>query len=156
MYTYSKVGGERRMELLQLAEKATKVRQHWSSFVDDVIHKFPKFVQRNERDIFMSINLEHLSVLIENVRYKVTIEYDQESNEYIGTMDDFWFVENGKTKEETIRKLAEELQQFSTDYFKEITIYNNTPDFNVLFPKVLKALINDVKGIIDYFDVEYV
>ena len=143
-------------EAYVIRENSSNVRKDWSRFVDDVIHKVPKFVKRNERDVFMSINLNDLSVLMDGIRYNVNLEYDAESNEYIGTMEGFWFVESARTRDEVIQKLAERLQEFSVDYYKELEVYHNTADFKIQFPKVLKAIIaEDLKGIVDSFDVKY-
>lgn len=145
------------MNLMQLAEKSSAVRKDWSRFVDEVIHKAPKFVQRNERDVFVSMNMHYMSLLMDNIRYSVNIDYDAESNEYVGTMDDFWFVEAGETEDEVNRKLAEQLLNFATDYYKDLNLYHTTPDFKKQFPKVLKALvIDDVNGVIESFDVKHV
>lgn len=140
-----------------LAEKSSDVRQEWSKFVDEVIHKSPKFVQRNERDVFVSMNLEYMSVIMDSIRYSVEVEYDGESEEYIATMNDFWFVEAGKTEEIAVQKLADQLLDFAADYYKDLNMYQPTKDFKKQFPLVLKALItDDAKRIIDAFDVKYV
>ena len=145
------------MKLMLLAEKSSAVRKDWSRFVDEVIHKAPKFVQRNERDVFVSMNMHYMSLLMDNIRYSVNIDYDAESNEYVGTMDDFWFVEAGETEDEVNRKLAEQLLNFATDYYKDLHLYRTTPDFKKQFPKVLNALvIDDVNGVIESFDVKHV
>lgn len=138
-----------------LAEKSSSVRQEWSRFVDEVIHTAPKFVQRNERDIFVSMNLDIMQMLMEDVRYAVTIEYDNEAEEYIATMEDFWFVETGVSSEEAIDNLAMQLMDFSTDYYKELNVYRSTNDFKKQFPKVLKALIIDnANEVREFFDVQ--
>lgn len=140
-----------------LAEKSSDVRQDWSRFVDEVIHKSPKFVQRNERDIFVSMNLEYMAVIMDSVRYCVEVEYDDESKEFIATMQDFWFVEASETEEKVVQKLADQLMDFAADYYKDLTIYQATKDFKKQFPLILKALItDDTKRIIDFFDVKYV
>jgi len=145
------------MSLMLLAEKSSAVRNDWARFVDEVIHRAPKFVQRNERDVFVSMNMQYMSVLMDNIRYSVNIEYDADTNEYIGTMDDFWFVESGATEDEVNHKLAEQLLDFAIDYYKELEIYRTTPDFKKQFPKVLKALIVDVEEeVIESFDVKHV
>src|SRR5690625_4786855 len=114
------------MNLMLLAEKSSAVRNDWSRFVDEVIHKAPKFVQRNERDVFVSMNMRYMSVLMDNIRYSVNIEYDAETNEYVGTMDDFWFVEAGENEDEVKQKLAEQLLDYAIDYYKELDIYRTT------------------------------
>lgn len=140
-----------------LAEKSSDVRYNWSEFIDSVIHKTPKFVQRNERDVFMATNFEFLLALLNDVRYIVQIEHDNEAGEYVASMDEFWFVEAGSSEEEAIDKLAEQLLEYAVDYFKELNTYLNAPNLKSQVPKVTKALIiNNVEEIKKFFDVQHI
>lgn len=137
-----------------LAERSSEVRSHWAKFVDDVIHNEPKFVQRNERDVFMSLNLEFVEILVGGIKYNVILE--QEDDEFFGTIEGFWFVENGNNEEEVMVKLAESLKDFAIDYYKDIRVYRNTPDFKEMFPMITKALVaENIEGIIDSFNVQF-
>lgn len=137
-----------------LAERSSDVRSHWAKFVDDVIHNEPKFVKRNDRDVFMSLNLEFMGVLVDNIQFNITIE--EEDGEYIGTMENFWFVEEGESEKEVIRKLAESLKEFAFDYYKDLKVYRNTPEFKAMFPSITKALItNNIESLIESFHVEH-
>src|SRR5690625_1868214 len=120
MYCFNHGGRGKKMDLMMIADKSSNVYCNWTEFIDTVIHQSPKFVQNDGQDVFMVINFEYLNVLLESVRYVVEIDYDQEENEYIATMDGFWFVEAGKTKNEAIHKLAEQLVDYAQDYFKEL------------------------------------
>lgn len=137
-----------------LAERSSDVRSHWAKFVDDVIHNEPKFVQRNDRDVFMSLNLDFMEILVDNIKFNVTIE--KEDDEYFGSIDGFWFVESADNEKDVIVKLAESLREFSFDYYKDLRVYKNTPDFNKMFPMITKALITkNVDGVIDSFNVQH-
>lgn len=137
-----------------LAERSSEVRSHWAKFVDDVIHNEPKFVQRNERDVFMSLNLEFVEILVGGIKYNVILE--QEDDEFFGMIEGFWFVENGNNEEEVMVKLAESLKDFAIDYYKDIRVYRNTPDFKEMFPMITKALVaENIEGIIDSFNVQF-
>lgn len=145
------------MNIIQLAMKSSDVRQYWASFMDDVFHRVPKLVQRNERDVFMALNFDYLSALLDNVRYSVEIEQDKETGEFIATMDDFWFVESGRSEKEAIHKLANQLLDFSHDYFNEIQTHQNEPNFKSQFQKVTRALVtNDAVELEEFFDVEHI
>jgi len=136
-----------------LAEKASDVRNSWAKFIDEVMHDSPKFVKRNERDVFASMNLEYLSALLENIRYKVFLEKDEETGEFIATMEGFHFVETGNSPDEAIHNLANELIGHAVDFYKDFKRYYYAPDFKEKFSKLTKALITE--GIEEYFDVEY-
>jgi hypothetical protein len=145
------------MDFMLIADKSSDVRQNWSEFMDSVIHKSPKFVQRNERDVFMAMNFEYLSAMLYDVRYSVEVEHDQEAGEYVATMNEFWFVEAGESEEEAIHKLAQQLLDYAQDYYKELDMHFHAPNLKTQFPKVIKALItNDVEGIKRFFDVQHV
>src|SRR5690625_4405473 len=122
-----------------LAERSSDVRSHWAKFVDDVIHNEPKFVQRNERDVFMSLNQDYMEILVDNINFNVTNE--KENNEYFGTIEGFLFVESADNEKDVIVKLAESLREFAFDYYKDIKMYRNTSDFKKMFPMITKALI---------------
>ena len=143
------------MDLMMIADKSSDVYCNWTEFIDTVIHQSPKFVQHDGQDVFMAINFEYLNVLLESVRYVVEIDYDQEENEYIATMDGFWFVEAGKTKNEAIHKLAEQLVDYAQDYFKELDRHFHAPNLKRQFPQIIKALVTtDIEEIKQSFDVK--
>lgn len=137
-----------------LAERSSDVRSHWAKFVDDVIHNEPKFVQRNERDVFMSLNLDYMGILMNSVKYNVAIE--KEDNEYFGSIEGFWFVESADSQDEVIIKLAESLKEFAIDYYTDLKLYRNTPNFKEMFPMITKALIaKSIEEILESFHVQH-
>jgi len=144
------------MDLIMIADKSSDVRYNWTEFIDTVIHQSPKFVQHDGQDVFMAINFEYLNVLLKDVRYMVEIDYDQEADEYIATMSGFWFVEEGKTKNEAIRKLAKQLVDYAQDYFKEFDIHFYATNLKPQFSQVIKALITmNIEEVQLFFDVKY-
>lgn len=140
-----------------LAEKSSTVRSNWSEFVDTVLHKVPKFVQRNERDVFMSLNMDIMLSVLEGVRYSIEVEYDDEADEYVAGFDDTWVLAAKPTPEETIDELLKQYVEYSFDYFSDFGKYYNAPNLKSQVPYVLKALIlNDVEKIKKYIDVKYI
>ena len=143
------------MDLMMIADKSSDVYCNWTEFIDTVIHQSPKFVQHDEQDVFIAINFEYLNVLLESVRYMVEVAYDQEVDEYIATMDRFWFVEAGKTEKEAIHQLAEQLVDYAQDYFKELNMHFHAPNLKRQFPQIIKALVTtDTEEIKQSFDVK--
>lgn len=76
---------------------------------------------------------------------------EREHGEYIGTIEHFWFVEDGKSEEEVICKLAESLKEFAIDYYKDFELYRNTSDFTSMFPKLKRVINSDINSIINTF-----
>lgn len=142
---------------MSLTIKSSDVRSHWSEFMDDVIHRVPKFVQRNERDIFLSMNLEIMAHALESVRYPIQIKHDEEANEYIASIDGVWIIEVGETEEDAIHAYLSQFIEWAQEYFEEFRNYYNAPNLKAQFARVLKALvIHDVEGLKPFIDVEHI
>lgn len=139
-----------------LTVKSSDVRSKWAQFVDEVIHNEPKFVQRNERDIFLSLNLDVASVVLEHLRYKVILAHDEEANEYIASSDNTWIVESGESEEAAVRAYLTSYIEWAVDYYTEFNLNYNSPNLKPQFPYILKALVlDDVDKLRKYTDVEY-
>ncbi|MFX4302233.1 hypothetical protein ACOJUR_08260 [Alicyclobacillus tolerans] len=136
-------GGVEGMLMLQLAEKASDVRQHFSEFVDTVVRDRPGFVTRN-RDILAALNLEHLAVLVEPLVFHAKLELD-ENQEYVGTVDEIEdIVVSGVTKEEVLTSIAQMLLEYAEDYLTDsFRLYFNSPNRRKHFPYVLKVAMQD-------------
>lgn len=67
-------------------------------------------------------------MLLKDVRYMVEITCDQDADEYIATMDGFWFLEAGKTEKEAMHKLGEQLVDYAQDIFKKLDMHFHTPN----------------------------
>ncbi|QSO48769.1 hypothetical protein [Alicyclobacillus mengziensis] len=138
--------------MLQLAEKASDVRQHFSEFVDTVVRDRPGFVTRN-RDILAALNLEHLAVLVEPLQFHANLESD-ENQEYVGTVDEVEdIVVGGATKDEAMTAIAQMLIEYAEDYLTDsFRLYFNAPNRRKHFPYVLKVAmldtVDDVKRLI--------
>src|SRR5699024_4739976 len=137
-----------------LFERASDIPEYWSKFVDDVLHDSPKFVNANERAVFVSLHLECMNILLENIKFNVLIE--EEEGNLFGSIEDFWFVKSANNLDVILMKLANELKDFAFDYFKELSLYKNSPDFKNIFPKITEALISkDIDMIIGSFEIEH-
>ncbi|MDD9149328.1 hypothetical protein OYT88_12330 [Sporolactobacillus sp. CQH2019] len=141
-----------------IVQKSSDVRDQWSTFIDAVIYKSPKFVQRNHKsnDIFLMMNLHVAKDLLEKYRFEINIEHDKEAQEYIATIDDIWIVESGKTEKEAIKNYLTSFIDWSKDYFNEFDSNYRAPNLRPQLPLVMKALIiNDVENLLKYTDVQY-
>lgn len=78
----------------------------------------------------------------------------EEDGEYIGTMENFWFVEEGENEKEVIYKLAESLKEFAVDYNKDLELYKTTSDFNIMLPFLQEVIKSDINSIIDTFYIK--
>lgn len=138
--------------MLQLSEKASDVRQHFSEFVDGVVRDRPVFVTRN-RDTLAVFNLEHLSVLVQSLQFNATVKQD-ENGEYIGTLEEIeHLVVRGTTVDDALNAIASDLLEYAEEYFTDsFRLYFNAPTRRRHFPYVLKVAMqnsyDDVKRLI--------
>lgn len=142
--------------MAEIAVKSSEVRNNWSSFVDDVLYRAPKFVQRNERDSIVAMNLEIVKLITESLRYSVTLEHDEEANEWIASSDQSWIVESAETEHEAVSLYLESYLEWSVDYLKEFNTNYSAPNLKAQLPYILKALVQEtVDNLRAYTDVEY-
>lgn len=135
--------------MLQLASKASDVRQNFSEFIDTVIRDHPGFVTRN-RDTLAAMSIEQLSLLLEGVSLHAELEVD-ENDEFIGTVAEIEdIVVCGKTREDALRQLAKCLTEYAEDYLTDsFKLYFYAPNRRSHFPYVLKiALQNNVEDVV--------
>lgn len=87
---------------------ATDVRAEFSKFIDSVVREKPRAVKRN-RDIIMSLSLEHFTDLLS--RYELSMEFEQDGDgNFYGSIEQIEdIVGQGDTVEELRRYLAIQL-----------------------------------------------
>ena len=124
--------------LLLEARNATNVRNEFSQFVDDVVRERPQAVKRN-RDHFWSISDEMVDVILEQINFSLTYDIDEDGqySGYINEIDDLVFY--GSTKEEMIQDAANQLLEYTLDYFNNFQRYFNAPNRKKHFIYVWKV-----------------
>lgn len=125
--------------MLGLTEKASDVRQHFSEFIDTVVRDRPGFLTRN-RDILATLNLEHLEVLLDSVRFHASIQPDDQGV-YLGTLQEIDdIVVSGVTEHEIISNIAMSLMEYAEEYLTgNFRLYFHSPNRRMHFPFVLKV-----------------
>jgi predicted RNase H-like HicB family nuclease len=126
---------------------ATDVRAEFSKFIDSVVREKPRAIKRN-RDIVMSLSLEHFTDLLSKYELSMEFEQDEDGNFYgsIEQIEDI--VGQGDTIEELRRYLAIQLVEYSQDYYNNFTRYYNAPNRRSHLPLVLLTLIQeDLEGV---------
>jgi len=84
----------------------------------------------------------------------VNVLVERENGEYIGSIEGFWIVENAKTSEEVVFKLASSLNEFAIDYCNDLELYKTTPNFNFMYPKIERILKSDINSIVNTFEIK--
>ena len=131
------------MILLQRAEKASNVRQHFSEFIDSVLRDRPRFMTRN-RDTLATLNMEHLLVLVEPLQFHASVQPD-ENGELVATLSEIDdIVVSGVSSDELLTFLAEDLIEYAEDYLSDsFPVYFRAPNRRHHFPYVLKVAMQD-------------
>ncbi|WP_230190873.1 hypothetical protein [Paenibacillus sp. CECT 9249] len=142
--------------MIGYAMKSSDVREHFSEFIDEVVHKSPKIVNRR-RDHFMAINLQHIQPLVQNVILNAFFEQDEEGN-FISSFHEITdLIGYGRTKEESLDHLIDDLIEYAQDYlFNSFSLYIHAPNRREHFPFVLKVMMQkEAKEVREFINVEY-
>ena len=130
---------------------ASDVRNGFSAFVDTIIHERPMIFKRN-RDHILSISTEQTNSLLEPYRFKAVFIPEEDGSITI-TLEDFDLVVNAPERKQALIKMAEELIDYSQDYFDQFALYFKTTNRKKHFPYVMKVAlaegIQEVAGFID-------
>ena len=130
---------------------ASDVRSDFSSFVDKVVRERPMVFKRN-RDHVLSISTEQAGSLLEAYRFQAILLPEEDGSITI-TLEDFDLVVNAPDQNQALLKMAEELIDYSKDYFDQFALYFKTTNRKKHFPYVMKVALADgiqeVAGFID-------
>lgn len=127
---------------------ATDVRAEFSKFIDSVVHEKPRAIKRN-RDIVISLSMEHFTDLLSKYELSMEFEQDEEGNFY-GSLEQIEdIVGQGATIKELRHYLALQLVEYAQDYYNNFTRYYNAPNRRSHLSLVLLTLIQeDIEGVV--------
>ncbi len=117
---------------------ATEVRNNFSFYIDTVIREKPIAVKRN-RDVLLVFSDQIVKDLVRDLTFQAVLSH--EDGTIVGTIDGFDLVVEGKSEQEVIRKLAEDLLEYAQDYVNDFKLFYNAPNRKSHYPYVLKVLL---------------
>jgi len=130
---------------------ASEVRGDFSSFVDKVVRERPMVFKRN-RDQVLSISTEQANSLLETFRFQAVIIPEDDGSTTI-TLEGFDLVVNAAEHSQALTKMAEELIDYSQDYFEQFSLYFKTTNRKKHFPYVMKvALAEGIQEVVGFID----
>jgi antitoxin YefM len=144
------------MFMLDYAVNSGSVRNNFKGFIDSVINKAPKVVNRHG-DHFLAINVQHIAPLVQGYSLTANFELDDDGM-YISSFDEIPdLLGYGYTKEESLQELVKDLIEYAHDYlFESFTLYINAPNRTAHFPYVLKVMTKDtVADVLEFINVEH-
>ena len=124
-----------------LMEQATTVRKEWSSFCDGVIHDKPIFIKRTRDKMWFS-NLETMSEILKAYVFTAT-KFVEEDGSVTLSLNEIDLIENGETEQAARLALANDILEYSTDYYMNYEMYSHAPNRKGHVPYIFKALIMD-------------
>lgn len=80
----------------------------------------------------------------------------EENGEFIGTIENFWFVEGGASEEEVICKLAKSLKEFAIDYNNDLELYKVAPGFDSMYSLIEGVINSNVSSVVDAFEIKLI
>lgn len=133
---------------------ATEVRNNFSFYIDTVVREKPIAFKRN-RDVLLLLSDQIVKDLLKDLSFQV--ELTKEAGIIVGTIDGFDLVAQGKTEQEVIRNLAEDLLEYAQDYMNDFKLFYNAPNRKDHYPYVLKILLTStIDEIIGFIDAKVV
>lgn len=122
---------------------ATKARSKWSEFIDSVIRDKPQIIKRS-RDYIFTSNMEMLKELLRAYTFNATtfIEDDETVTASLNEID---IIVNGNNKEEAFNLLADELLEYSNEYYDELHYWFLSNNRKSHLPYILNVLLQDDK-----------
>ncbi len=117
---------------------ATEVRNNFSFYIDTVIREKPIAVKRN-RDVLLFFSDQIVKDLVRDLTFQADLSH--EDGTIVGTIEGFDLVVEGKSEQEVIWKLAEDLLEYAQDYANDFKLFYNAPNRKSHYPYVLKVLL---------------
>ncbi|MCM1244749.1 MAG: hypothetical protein NC293_03790 [Roseburia sp.] len=124
-----------------LMEKATTVRNEWSSVCDSVIHDKPKFIKRLRDKMWFS-NLETMNEILQAYQF-TAMKYVEDDGTITLSLNEIDLIENGVDEKEACLNMGKAILQYSLDYYNEYEMYSKSPNRKKHIPYIFKALIID-------------
>jgi antitoxin YefM len=135
--------------IMQAVLNSTEARKNWSELIDDIAHNKPQFISRNNRDPFLSINMNQTKVILSKYTFNFEYEFEEDDTVTAG-LEGFDLFVNAETKEQAIRELAVDLIEYAKEYFDNIQLYFNAPNRQDHFPFIMNVLLQeDLDGVIN-------
>lgn len=125
---------------------ASDVRKDWSQTIDDVVRNKPQFIKRT-RDNILITDFKLMSDILDAYQFTATVYIEDDSTVTI-SLNEMDLIESGSSEEEAKYNLAQEILDYSYDYYENYQTWSIAPNRRDHIPYVLKALIlSDIKGI---------
>jgi len=120
---------------------ATEARKEWSTVIDNAIRQKPQFIKRTRDELVLS-STELLKEVLSPYKF-VAKRYIEDDNSITLSLDNIDLVDNAPTEEEAKIKLAEEIKEYSEEFYKDFEFWGSAPNRKMHIPFVLRAIISD-------------
>lgn len=117
----------------------SEARNEWSEIIDNVVRERPQFVKREHDNIFIT-NFNLMEEILGFFQFTAN-KYIEEDDSVTLSLNEIELVENGWSEKEAKMKLAEEILEYSLDYYENFHSWSMAPNRRQHIPYILKALI---------------
>ena len=118
---------------------ATDARKGWSQLIDSAVHEKPQIISRT-RDHVLLTDLNLFSDILEAYQFTAD-KYIENDNSVTLSLNEIDLVTNGSTEKEARIKLADEILEYSDEYYNDFQYWSKIPNRKRHISYVLKALI---------------
>lgn len=118
---------------------ATDARKDWSQLIDTVVHDKPQMISRT-RDYVLMTEVHLMMEILSKYKYAAT-RYLEEDNSITLSLNEMDIAVNGSTEDEARMKLAQDILEYSEEFYDEFHFWSKAPNRKKHVPYVMKALI---------------
>jgi len=127
--------------MLMELHKSTKVRAHWSEFLDSIIRDKPKMIKRY-RDYILILNSKLFKELVKNYTFTVNL-FNEDDKTVTASLNEIDIVVNSTNKEQAINMLVKDLIEYSREYFEDFSFWHSAPGRKPHLFYVMNILVQD-------------
>ena len=120
-------------------ENATDIRKNWSETVDRVVREKPVFAKRT-RDTIMISDTHLISYLLTPYFFTAQEIYEDDGTLTL-SLNELDLIANGPTKQEAISNLANDILEYSIEFYDEFDYWSSASNRQKHIPYILKAII---------------
>ena len=118
---------------------ATDARKDWSQLIDNVVRDKPQIIRRTRDYVFLTEI--HMIKDILSVYSFTADKYIEEDSSVTLSLNEMDLVANGVTENDARRNLAEEILEYSEEFYNDFHYWSNVPNRRKHIPFIFKALI---------------
>ncbi len=120
-------------------QSSTDVRNNFSSTMDKAIYERPQFIKRT-RDHAVLLSTDILSFVLSGMLLHYSVAKEKDGSFVLSCTEIDDIIASGKTEDDAKEDMADQLQEYTDEYYEEFALYSRAPNRKDHLPYVLKIL----------------